>query len=337
MERNFSIIVPVYNRPEELRELLESLSLQTFKNPFEMLVIEDGSTISSKAVVERFAAMLNISYYVKDNTGPGASRNFGMQKAKGDYFIFIDSDCILPPQYLKEIDEALKKEAADCFGGPDTAHTSFSKIQKAINYAMTSFLTTGGIRGHRRSAVAFQPRSFNMGISKKAFEKTGGFGKIHPGEDPELSIRLKKNEFKILFIEKAFVYHKRRISWKKFYQQLYKFGLARAILNQWYPETQKITYWFPILFWAGQLLAIALFFLEVKFLLYVYALFFLAVFIEAFIKNRDFTVAFLAIYAVLIQFFAYGKGFITSTFWVKMLHKAPEKAFPTLFFLNNKH
>ena len=334
MELRFSIIVPVYNRPEEIEELLESLLLQTYQAAYEIVIVEDGSAVPSEHVLKRFSDKLHISYYFKENTGPGDSRNFGMQKARGNYFIFIDSDCILPPHYLEEVDKALKESPADCFGGPDAAHASFSKIQKAINYAMTSLITTGGIRGHRRSVNTFQPRSFNMGLSKAAFQKTGGFGSIHPGEDPDLSIRLSNEGFETCFIENAFVYHKRRISWKKFYQQMYKFGIARAILNKRYPKTQSITYWFPGLFFGGLVLAIVLFLMYFGILMYGYMLFFLLIFIEALIKNRSISIASLAIYAVLVQFFAYGRGFITATFWIAFLNKKPEEVFPAMFFKN---
>ena len=190
MNTFFSIVVPVFNRPEEVRELLESLQKQDFQEDFEVVMVEDGSSESSEGIVEKFQDKLNISYYYKENSGPGDSRNFGMQKAQGNYFIILDSDCILPKQYLSEVDKELKKEFVHCFGGPDAADASFTIIQKAINYVMTSFLTTGGIRGGKKAVGKFQPRSFNMGISREAFEKAGGFGRIHPGEDPDLTFRI---------------------------------------------------------------------------------------------------------------------------------------------------
>ncbi|MGY8914630.1 MAG: glycosyltransferase, partial [Flavobacteriales bacterium] len=190
MDLFFSFIVPVFNRPNEIRELLDSLLLQTYNKPYEIVIVEDGSTISSKEVVTSFESQLPITYLEKANSGPGASRNYGMRHAKGNYYIVLDSDCILPPKYLEKVHSSLKVEFVDCYGGPDAAHLSFSKVQKAINYAMTSVLTTGGIRGAKKSVDKFQPRSFNMGISKKAFDATGGFGNIHPGEDPDLTIRI---------------------------------------------------------------------------------------------------------------------------------------------------
>ena len=194
----FSLIIPVYNRPDEVDELLESLVKSDYNEPFEIVLVEDGSSIPCKDVVMKYQGKLNISYYFKENSGPGDSRNFGMQKARGDYFIIFDSDCIIPPNYLTEVRKALNEKYVDCFGGPDKALDSFSSIQKAINFAMTSFLTTGGIRGGSEKISKFQPRSFNMGISKKAFLVSKGFGNIHPGEDPDLSIRLWNLGFQIL-------------------------------------------------------------------------------------------------------------------------------------------
>ncbi len=256
----FSIIIPVYNRPDEINELLDSLLQSTFKHDYEVVIIEDGSTITCKEIANQYSNRLNISYYLKTNSGPGDSRNYGMKLAKGDYFIIFDSDCIIPSNYLNEVEKELQGNYVDCFGGPDKALKSFSNIQKAINFAMTSFLTTGGIRGGSEKINKFQPRSFNMGISKIAFEKSNGFGNIHPGEDPELSIRLWKLGFQTRLFSTAFVYHKRRIDWDKFSIQVSKFGKARPILNSWYPEYNKITYWFPSLFVIGLIVSFGLLF-----------------------------------------------------------------------------
>jgi glycosyltransferase involved in cell wall biosynthesis len=248
MQESFSFIIPVYNRPDEIQELLESFVNLNGIHDYEIVIIEDGSTITSNEVVMQYEEQLNITYFFKENSGPGDSRNYGMRKAKGNYFIILDSDCILPEQYLNEVIKALQKEYIDCYGGPDAAHDSFNNLQKAINFSMTSIITTGGIRGNKNSVDAFQPRSFNMGLSKIAFEATGGFGRIHPGEDPDLSIRLWQKGFKTALFSDAFVFHKRRISWSKFYTQVNKFGMVRPILNKWHPETKKITYWFPTAF-----------------------------------------------------------------------------------------
>ncbi|WP_067035794.1 glycosyltransferase [Allomuricauda sp. CP2A] len=332
MKTSFSIIVPVYNRPEEIRELLESLVHQDFAAPFEVVIVEDGSSESSEDIVKKFQGQLQISYYYKENSGPGDSRNYGMQKAQGNYFIILDSDCILPQQYLTEVNKELNQAFVHCFGGPDAADSSFTDVQKAINYVMTSFFTTGGIRGGEKSVGKFQPRSFNMGISKEAFEKAGGFGRIHPGEDPDLTFRIWKAGFDTRLFPKAFVYHKRRIDWNKFYIQVNKFGMVRPILNKWHPGTTRPTYWFPTFFMLG--LGISILLAVVGFLLplWLYVAYFLVLFLDAWLKNRNVKVAFLAIFAALTQFTGYGIGFLKSTILLNFSNKEPEELFPKLFF-----
>lgn len=327
-----SFIIPVYNRPDEIEELLQSFVTQTSTVPFEVVIVEDGSSITSKHVVEAFTDRLRISYYFKENSGPGDSRNYGMQRAKGNYFIILDSDCILPEDYIEKALKNLKDHYADCFGGPDAAHESFSNLQKAINFAMTSFITTGGIRGGKTSVGSFQPRSFNMGLSKTAFEVSGGFGTIHPGEDPDLSIRLNKLGFKTVLYPTVKVYHKRRISWRKFYQQVHKFGMVRPILNQWHPETQKITYWFPSLFCLGFLMAVVGLVLGYVGPIIVFGLYFVLAFVLSLIQSKHLLVALQSVLAIGIQFFGYGYGFIKTTWLVGVLKKAPEQALPNLFF-----
>ncbi len=328
----FSLIIPVYNRPEEIHELLESVSQTTYNEEFEIVIVEDGSTIRCENVIEKYKSKLKISYYFKDNSGPGASRNYGMKKARGDYFIIFDSDCIIPKQYLSEVETALKNNYVDCFGGPDRALKSFSSTQKAINFAMTSFLTTGGIRGGSEKIDKFQPRSFNMGISKKAFEASNGFGNIHPGEDPDLTIRLWKLGFETKLFSKAFVYHKRRIDWEKFTIQVTKFGKARPILNSWYPEYNKLTYFFPTVFILGFFLSlISLIFAE-DLLLKCYFLYFILIFVVGTIQNRSIIIGYLAVIAVWKQFYGYGMGFLKSYILVQVLKNDPKKVFPELFF-----
>lgn len=333
----FSIIIPVYNRPDEINELLESLLQSTYTDDYEIVIVEDGSTITCEEVVAKYSNSLNISYYYKENSGPGDSRNFGMQKAKGDYFIIFDSDCIIPKQYLKEVEKELKSNYVDCFGGPDKALKSFSNIQKAINFAMTSFLTTGGIRGGSEKLNKFQPRSFNMGISKKAFIDSNGFGNIHPGEDPDLSIRLWKLGYETRLFSSAYVYHKRRIDWDKFSIQVSKFGKARPILNSWYPEYSKITYWFPSLFVLGFLVSFVLLFALFDWALKFYFAYFVLIFIVSSIQNRNPLIGILSIVAVWKQFFGYGFGFLKSFFKISILKKEPQVAFPELFFKINSN
>lgn len=332
MELSYSFIVPVYNRPQEIRELLQSMIALEGNIPFELVVVEDGSDLDAEGEIENFNDKLNISYYKKPNSGPGDSRNYGMSRARGNYFIILDSDCLLPPTYLESVDEELKANYVDCFGGPDAAHDSFTDLQKAINYAMTSFLTTGGIRGGKRSVDRFQPRSFNMGISRKAFEATGGFGTIHPGEDPDLTIRIWQAGFDTRLLPGAFVYHKRRISWKSYYRQVSKFGKTRPILNSWHPHTRKLTYWFPAAFIAGLVLAGVLAWFHWPYLLWGYLLYFILVFLDAWRAERSLKVAIMALAAVVFQFTGYGTSFVHSHFLINLLNKDPEKVFPHLFF-----
>lgn len=334
MELSYSFIIPVYNRPQEIRELLQSMLKLDFQDDFEVVIVEDGSTISSEAEVREFLNDLNISYYQKPNSGPGDSRNFGMKRARGNYFLILDSDVILPPQYLAEVDKELRKQFAHCFGGPDAAHDDFSDLQKAINYAMTSFLTTGGIRGGKKMLGKFQPRSFNMGLSAEAFLATGGFGSIHPGEDPDLALRLQKRHFPTRLFPEAYVYHKRRIDLKKFSLQVKKFGLVRPILNKRHPESAKITYWFPTLFSIGLVAAVVLALFGWYWFLFAYGLYFLLLFFHSLYLNRSIKIAFFSIVATLIQFFGYGFGFCKATCYLRFMNAPAERIFPQLFFKN---
>lgn len=328
----YSFIIPVFNRPDEIDELLESLVKQHYQKGFEVVVVEDGSTIDCKSIVEKYQDKLAISYYYKSNSGPGASRNYGMQRANGEYFIILDSDCIIPSQYLVEVDAYLSASYVDCFGGPDAALASFSTVQKAINFSMTSFLTTGGIRGANQRVAKFQPRSFNMGISKKAFELSGGFGNIHPGEDPDLTIRLWKMGIDTELFPNAFVYHKRRIDWSKFFTQVNKFGKARPILNQRYPEYAKIFYWFPSLFMTGLAVSILLLLVGNYLLLDLYMLYALLIFVLATVKEKSIQVGLYAVLAIFIQFYGYGIGFVKSMYILKIKKQKAEVGMPEMFF-----
>lgn len=336
MELSFSFIIPVFNRPQEVRELFASMCALNTRIPFEVVLVEDGSTLSAASVVSDFREELSITYLQKQNTGPGHSRNYGMQKARGNYFIILDSDCLLPPEYLQVVSDSLQERYVDCFGGPDTAHQEFTNLQKAINFSMTSLLTTGGIRGGLKNMRDFEPRSFNMGLSRKAFGETGGFGNIHPGEDPDLSIRLRNLGYETILIPGAYVYHKRRTDFSAFYRQMRKFGMVRGILNRWHPKTRKIKYWFPSIFIAGFALAVLLLLLAplpYRYLLAgLFLIYFLGVFTEAVLRNRSLGVALLAIFAVLVQFTAYGIGFLKSTFLVTFSKREPSELFPELFF-----
>lgn len=332
MNLKYSFIIPVYNRPQEVQELLESFLAVQFKDEFEIVLIEDGSTETAETVVKRYSDNLTISYYKKKNSGPGDSRNFGMSQAKGNYFIILDSDCLLPSHYLNTVDSFLQKKYFHCYGGADAAHHSFTALQKAINYAMTSLLTTGGIRGRKSMIQRFEPRSFNMGISKEAFLKTGGFSKIHPGEDPDLSQRILKAGYKTTFLPGAFVYHKRRISLEKFYMQVKKFGLVRPILNKWHPTSAKIAFWFPTMFILFVTLSVLGGIFLQPLLLAPLLLYILLIFFDSSLKNRSAHIGLLSVAAVFIQFFGYGLAFLKSNFYVNWLQKNPQKQFPSLFF-----
>ena len=335
MKLSFSLIIPVFNRPDEIRELLESLLHQSYDKSYEIVIVEDGSLNTSKNVIEDYKDKLNITYLFKNNTGPGDSRNYGMRRAGGNYFIILDSDCIIPVNYLENVATSLNTKYVDCFGGPDAAHHTFSNVQKAINYAMTSILTTGGIRGNRKAVDKFQPRSFNMGISKEAFEASGGFGNIHPGEDPDLSMRLWEKGYETKLIREAFVYHKRRISFNKFFSQVKKFGKVRPILNKWHKGSSRIFYWFPSLFCLGLIISLLLLVIgrgRYPWPGILYAVYFAFIFLDALLKNKNLVVAFLSIIAVIIQFFGYGYGFLKSAILVNFSKSKPQEIFPELFF-----
>lgn len=296
-------------------ELLESLTQQDFSDNFEVLVIEDGSTDKCESIIEKYKSQLNLAYYFKENSGAGASRNFGMEKATGNYFIILDSDVILPKQYLSEVFKTLNNNFTDAFGGPDAAHENFTAMQKAINYSMTSVLTTGGIRGKKNAVGKFQPRSFNLGLSKTAFEKTNGFADLNVGEDIDLTFRLWKNGFKTQLIDKAFVYHKRRSTIKQFFKQTFAFGTARPQLNKRYPETAKITYWFPSLFIIGFDLSIIMLIFGYHRFILLYVFYFSLISVDSFIRNYlNPWVGFLSIITTFTQHLGYGLGFLESKF-----------------------
>ena len=330
-ERYYSFVIPVYNRPQEILELLDSMTKMTFSKDYEIVIVEDGSKETCKSVIEQFLDRLHITYYYKPNSGPGPSRNYGMRRAKGNYFIILDSDCLLPPHYLTEVDTFLSTTYYDCFGGADAALDSFTPVQKAINYTMTSLLTTGGIRGNKKQLGRFEPRSFNMGISQRAFEETQGFDRIHPGEDPDLSARIRKAGMETAFIPNAAVYHKRRISWKTFHKQVNKFGKVRPILNVRHPETAKLTFFLPTIFCFFTLISIILAWFDPTYIIPLSA-YVLLLFLDSAIKNKSLYIGFLSVIAMFIQFFGYGTGYLKVFWQVQILSKNPEKTFPELFF-----
>jgi len=309
----FSIIVPVYNRPDEIEELLESLTQQTFKD-FEIIIIEDGSKIDCKKEIEKYRTQLKIDYTYKENTGPAKTRNFGSAKATGEYLVFFDSDCIIPTEYFETVNKNLIENDIDVWGGPDAAHSSFSTLQKAINHSMTSFFTTGKIRGGEK-IDKFHPRSFNMGIKRDVFEKLGGFPitRMWPGEDMVFSVELIKRGYKTMLFKDAKVFHKRRNTLKSFSIQVFRFGKTRYIISRVYPSTFKIFFLFPSLFFLGNLflLLASIFFMWAILPIPIYIF---LVFLEAIFTKNNFKVSLLSIITSYLQLFAYGLGFIYSIF-----------------------
>jgi len=320
----YSIIIPVYNRPDEIAELLASLSLQTIK-PFEVVIVEDGSTQPCQQIVDNYTHCLNITYHTKPNTGRSDSRNVGMQLARNDYFIFTDSDCVFPPQYFECLNKHLQENYCDCFGGPDAAHESFSDLQKAINYAMTSFFTTGGIRGGKQQMEKFKPRTFNMGFSKHVFEKVGGFKDMF-GEDIDLSIRIADAGFRISLFQDVFVYHKRRVSFRKFFKQVFNFGTARINLALLHKGSLKIVHTFPALFLLGGVAIVFLAIFHSLWWLLLPAAYSFLLFADSLCKTKSLITALLSVWASYIQIIAYGWGFLTSFVQKNILRRGLETA-----------
>jgi glycosyltransferase involved in cell wall biosynthesis len=308
----YSVIIPVYNRPDEVRELLQSLAVQSYKK-FEVLIIEDGSGKKCEDVAEEFSGKMKIRYFYKENSGQGFSRNYGFERAEGDYFVVFDSDCIIPSHYFERVSQYLALYRVDCWGGPDRAHPSFTSVQKAINFSMTSFLTTGGIRGGKKRVGEFYPRSFNMGISREVFEKTGGYKITRMGEDLEFSIRIIQNGFITALIEDAYVYHKRRTDLKQFFWQLHFFGRARINLKRFYPDELKGVHFFPLLFFLGFWISVLLFFTSLSWSgipLLLYFFYALCLFVSAWFREKSLNVAALAAVAGYIQLSAYAIGLL---------------------------
>ena len=310
----FSIIVPVYNRPAELKELLESLTYQKFSD-FEVIIVEDGSTISSKEVVDQYAGKLTIRYFLKLNSGPGPTRNFGYERAAGAYLVSFDSDCIIPPNYFTAVNEALAHTPLDAWGGPDRGNASFTPIQQAMAYTMSATLTTGGIRGG--ASTGFQPRSFNMGISRHVYEQTGGFKFTRLAEDIELSIRMKNAGFRVGLIPEAWVFHKRRTNLREFFRQVSGFGKGRIQVGRAHPGAVKLTHWLPALFFAGQFVIPFTLFLSFSLTMVLtagYFFYLILIGIGAFLQTGSGKVGWLAIPAAYVQLNGYGSGFLKEMF-----------------------
>jgi len=309
----FSLITPVYKCSAETYDYLESLTHQEYKN-FEIIIVEDGDTDSSKPVIDKFADKLNIRYFFKENTSVSYRRNFAMSVAKGDFFVFFDSDCIIPPNYFKTINNVINRDNLEAWGGPDNAHSSFSNFQKAVNYSMTSFLTTGGIRGGKKKLDKFYPRSFNMGVSAKVFEVTKGFPKgISPGEDIIFSIKIIEANFKTRLVREAFVYHKRKINLKKYFKQIFTFASVRVPISIVYPNTFSIVFLLPVIYVLGFVfLILCSIFINSLFILPI-IIHYIAIFVDSLMKNKSIIVAALSVISSLTQFFAYGLGFMSAS------------------------
>lgn len=326
----YSLIIPVYNRPDEVDELLESLTKQTFTD-FEVIVVEDGSARPCRDVVEKYAGRMAVRYFMKPNSGPGQTRNYGAERAEGEFLIVLDSDCILPPGYLQAVEDELQREPADAFGGPDHAHESFTNVQKAINYAMTSFFTTGGIRGGKKKMDKFYPRSFNMGIRRDVYKALGGFSKMRFGEDIDFSIRIFKNGYRCRLFPGAWVWHKRRTDMKKFFKQVHNFGIARINLYKKYPESLKLVHLLPAVFTLG-----VVFLLLVSpvcvWSLSLIALFAVIIFLDSSVRNRSLAIGALSVVAAFIQLIGYGSGFLRAWWQRCVLGRDEFSAFQKNFY-----
>ena len=309
----YSFVIPVFNRPDEISELLESLSNQTFKD-FEVIIVEDGSKIDCKKEVEQYKDKLDIKYFYKKNERPAIARNYGVAHAKGEYVIFVDSDVIVPQKYLEIVDNYLRKNQVDAYGGLDAAAQNFNALQKAISYAMTSFITSGKIRSGQK-IDRYYPRSFNMGIKRQVFINIKGFPitKMWPGEDIVFAIEIIRNGYKTALISEAYVYHKRRNTIKSFFVQVFRFGKTRYIISRVYPETFKIFYLFPSIFVLGTIVLLFLSLWKWWFILPI-LLYAFIVFIDSLIKNKSFKVAILSIIIAFVQHFGYGLGFLSAIF-----------------------
>lgn len=328
----YSFIIPVYNRPDEVDELLQSMTRQTLTD-FEVIVVEDGSVRDCKNVCDSYAGRLDLHYHMKENSGPGQSRNYGAERARGEYLIILDSDVVLPDDYLQSVDDELKARPADAFGGPDCAHPSFTPTQKAISYSMTSFFTTGGIRGGKKKMDKFYPRSFNMGIRRDVYIALGGFSRMRFGEDIDFSIRIFKAGHACRLFPGAWVWHKRRTDFRKFFRQVYNSGIARINLYKKYPESLKIVHLMPAAFTAGTALLVVLAAVMCQPLwlapIVLYALMILA---DSSLQNRSLRIGLLSVAAAFVQLTGYGLGFFNA-WWKRCVRGGNEfSAFDKTFY-----
>ena len=335
----YSVIVPVYNRPNECEELLESLTHQT-QHDFEVIIVEDGSSVPCRDVVERYAEKLAVHYYDKPNSGPGQTRNYGVERANGEYVIILDSDVVLPDGYFAAIDAELAANPCDAFGGPDRAHESFSTTQKAINYAMTSFFTTGGIRGGKAKLDKFYPRSFNMGVRREVYQALEGFSAMRFGEDIDFSTRIFKSGYRCRLFPEAWVYHKRRTDLKKFFKQVHNSGIARIHLSHRHPGTHKLVHLLPAVFTLGVAFLLVLALLSLCFgceigtlvSLSPLLLFALLIGVDATRQSRSLAVGVTAIAAAFVQLTGYGTGYLSAWWRCNVRGEGEFEAFSQTFY-----
>jgi glycosyltransferase involved in cell wall biosynthesis len=332
LKPTISIVVAIYNRKDELFELLTSLTQQTDK-AFEIIIVDDGSLIDLKPTIRNFEESLDIKYFRKNNSGPGLTRNYGAARAANEWLVFVDSDVIVEKDYIEHIKNDILTIPCDAFGGADKAHKGFNLMQKAISYSMTSVFTTGGIRGSKKAVSKFQPRSFNMGVKKAVFEKVGGFSEMRIGEDPDLSMTLWENGFTTAFFDDIAVYHKRRVDFGKFSRQVYQFGCARPILNQRHPNYVKISFAFPSLFMLGYVMGFLEYFMMGRgVILTFYGLYTFLVFFHALLLTKNISIAGMAVISTYIQMFSYGYGFLKSWILLNVFRMKPEEAFPHHYY-----
>lgn len=346
MDYKYSIIVPVYNRPDEVDELLDSLTRQAYSQ-FEVIIVEDGSATPCKDVCDKYNHVLDIHYFLKENSGPGQSRNYGAERAKGDYLIILDSDVVLPDGYLEAVDKELKENPCEAFGGADASHPSFTPVQKAISYSMTSFFTTGGIRGGKAKLDKFYPRSYNMGIKREVYEQLGGFSKMRFGEDIDFSYRIVEAGNKCRLFPTAWVWHKRRTDLRKFFRQVYNSGIARINLEKRHPGTMKLVHMLPMVFTVGVITLIAIS-MAGRLLMHYddphkwywlcaapwlpLLMYSLLIFIDSTIQNKSPRIGFISIAAAFVQLMGYGFGFLEA-WWKRCVKKQDEfQAFEKTFY-----
>ena len=326
----YSIIIPVYNRPDEVGELLRSLRGQTLKD-FEVVIVEDGSSVPCREVVEQERGEMDVSYFLKENGGPGPARNYGAERAKGEYLIILDSDCVLPEGFLAAVDEELSRRPTDAWGGPDRAHPDFTTTQKAINYAMTSFFTTGGIRGGKKRLDKFYPRSFNLGVRRDVFSRLGGFSAMRFGEDIDFSLRIFEGGYTCRLFPEAWVWHKRRTDFRKFFRQVHNSGIARIDLQLRHPGSMKLVHLLPAAFTIGVVLLL-IGSAWVGWLLWPIVLFALLILVDATGKERSLIVGVKAVGAAFVQLIGYGTGFLRAVWTRLVLKRGSFEAFKDNFY-----